>query len=288
MVITKHIMSNEEASQNIGQEVVFEILSNPVKRSILRILGERGEVSFTELKTELKTSTGNLYYNLDGMAGFVTKNEKRKYMLTEKGQKLYRFMIDEDARVRSMLMEKKGFLAYIEKYVLPVLVPENIVAILYNEKTLSLIGLVAAFLGGLVSSVATSRAIFMLDQLFLPASMQLLGIAMYLIGVAMLVGVIELAQRILGGHTKWSLEYIAAVFVATLPLSLFNLLESLLPLDVFILNILFRIIQIFAMGLLTATLSVFRGLPKDRAFICVFGAYYSSFMLSLGLQRMLP
>jgi len=63
MVITKRIMSNEEASQNIGQEVVFEILSNPVKRSILRILGERGEVSFTELKTELKTSTGNLYYN---------------------------------------------------------------------------------------------------------------------------------------------------------------------------------------------------------------------------------
>jgi DNA-binding transcriptional ArsR family regulator len=281
-------MSNEEAAQSISHEKVFEILSNPVKRSILRILGERGEVSFTELRTELKTSTGNLYYNLDGMTGFIAKNEKRKYTLTEKGLKLYRFMIDEDARVRTILTEKRGVLACIEKYFIPALVPESLVAALYSEKLLSLVTLVTALLGGAISSVATLRAIFMLDQLFLPSSLQLLGAPIYFSGAALLISIVEVAQRILGGHTKWSLEYIAAIFIATLPLSMFNLLESLLPLDVLTLNILFRITQALALGLLTAALSVFRGLPKDRAFISAFIAYYASYIASLVLQRLLP
>ncbi|ABL78171.1 DUF7347 domain-containing protein [Thermofilum pendens] len=280
-------MRGDVSTDALEYEKVYEILGNPLKRSILRILGERGEASFTELKSSLKTSTGNLYYNLDGMEGFVTKNEKRRYTLTEKGIRLYRFMLEEDARLRNIVAEKRGFAALVEKYFLPVIVPESLAAAFYHERSLSLVILGASLLLGALPSALGAQVVFMMDQLALPYRLIPLGFFFFVLGALVLLLVVELVQRVLGGHGGYSVDYLGAFFASLLPVYAFNVLQAALPWDPFTLSLLYRLVQVPTLGLLTATLAVYKRLPRDRAFIASFVAYYSSYMASMMLQRIL-
>jgi hypothetical protein len=50
-------------------------------------LFENGSLSFTELKSELKISTGSLYYHLSVLSEFVEQDPKRKYFFKRRRQK---------------------------------------------------------------------------------------------------------------------------------------------------------------------------------------------------------
>ncbi len=45
----------------VKSKLLYEILSNPIRIKIIELLFENGSLSFTELKNELKISTGSLY-----------------------------------------------------------------------------------------------------------------------------------------------------------------------------------------------------------------------------------
>jgi DNA-binding transcriptional ArsR family regulator len=65
---------------------VHNALANPIRRQIVRILRERGKVSFKELRDALKISVGALYQHLDSLEGFVAQGLDRKYVLTDDGR----------------------------------------------------------------------------------------------------------------------------------------------------------------------------------------------------------
>ncbi len=68
--------------------IIFQVLSHQMRRTILKILAlDTKGVSYTELVTELGLSTGKLNYHLEQLAGFVEKNEERRYVLTPLGKK---------------------------------------------------------------------------------------------------------------------------------------------------------------------------------------------------------
>lgn len=70
------------------ESIVFQVLSHPMRRTILKIIAYRqGEISYTDLITELNLSTGKLNYHLEQLGGLVGKNEKRYYILTPLGKK---------------------------------------------------------------------------------------------------------------------------------------------------------------------------------------------------------
>lgn len=76
-------------TEKLGRDHVFHILRSPVRRGIIRILGEKGQLSFTDLrKTFPEISVGTLYYHLDLLSQIVAQNSERRYVLTEEGKKI--------------------------------------------------------------------------------------------------------------------------------------------------------------------------------------------------------
>ncbi len=266
--------------QDPDLEQVYMILGNPYMRAILRTIGEKGEVSFSELKSAVGTSTGNLYYNLDKLKGFIAKNDRRRYVLTDKGVRLYKFIQENEVRIRSLMSERRGFHAILEKYIVPVLVPESLASFLYSEVKPSFIMIFAYLFSVILVSVHGSFVCFGLDQLF-PPPVPGVRIALTLAGLVILILTLEVSSRLMGGERRIGVDYIATLLTSTLPLSF----SALLPLDIFYVNLLFRVIQVMVICFLTATLKVYKRLPAERAFISVFTAYYASYNLALVIQR---
>ena len=78
------MFDQEEQIENI----LYQALSHPMRRTILKILGSRPEgVSYSELINELGLSTGKMNYHLEQLGGFAAKNEERRYILTPFGRK---------------------------------------------------------------------------------------------------------------------------------------------------------------------------------------------------------
>jgi len=69
---------------------LFEVLSHRIRRVVLESIAEKGPRSFTELMedTDVK-DTGTLTFHLRKMAGFIRKNERGDYELTDLGRRAY-------------------------------------------------------------------------------------------------------------------------------------------------------------------------------------------------------
>ena len=70
-------------SENKIENIVFQALAHPVRRTILKIVASSVKgISYTELITELGLSTGKLNYHLEQLQGLTEKNNERLYVLT--------------------------------------------------------------------------------------------------------------------------------------------------------------------------------------------------------------
>ncbi len=69
---------------------LYGIVSHPLRRQIVELLGDEGPLGFTQIKNRLKARVGTLYYHFDMLAGLVTQNPDKQYMLTEAGREAYR------------------------------------------------------------------------------------------------------------------------------------------------------------------------------------------------------
>jgi len=265
-------------------ERIYSILGNSYRRKIIYFLGERGEASFTELKKHLGTSTGNLYYNLDGLAGFVTKNERKKYQLTSEGQRLYKFLVENEARLRTLL-ESSGRSRLLQR-LLGLLVPEEHMATLYGQRALSASAAALSLAVMLSTPLLSGRAFFMLDVIEVAAA-PYFGVALSSLGVACLVAVLVLVSRLLGGAGKVSLSFVGMVLLSLLPLEAAVMLSTLID-DVLLRSLLHRVVQALILGPLTSSVKISERLPGDRAFISVFAAFYVSFVAGMVLQRLIP
>jgi predicted transcriptional regulator len=70
------------------ENVTFQALSHPIRRTIIRIIQSRKQgISYTELITELSLSTGKLNYHLEQLKGLLEKSSNQYYVLTSLGKK---------------------------------------------------------------------------------------------------------------------------------------------------------------------------------------------------------
>ena len=83
----------------------YTILGHPLRRRLIKILGELGYASFTDLKLTLKVSVGTLYYNLDLLEDLVTQDRSKRYVLTPKGEIAYRLLAESEEKLVSLGIE---------------------------------------------------------------------------------------------------------------------------------------------------------------------------------------
>lgn len=103
----------------------------------MKVLGQVGHASFTDLKSTLNVSVGTLYYNLDLLEGLVTQDRSKRYILTPKGEIAYRLLLESEEKLVSLGVEaekRAGWFRMLSK----VFVVRGLFSYLYASPRLSL------------------------------------------------------------------------------------------------------------------------------------------------------
>ncbi|MCW4002707.1 MAG: hypothetical protein NWE95_02195 [Candidatus Bathyarchaeota archaeon] len=70
-----------------GEHSIYYVLNDETRRRLILALKDKKEVAYTDLLNALQIeNTGRLNYHLKVLEGFVSKNSKGNYVLTEKGK----------------------------------------------------------------------------------------------------------------------------------------------------------------------------------------------------------
>ncbi len=295
-------MPSNEVDDAPSFEEVYSILGNPVKRRIIELLAERGAMSFSELKRELGTSVGALYYNIDGLKGFVDKDSSsRKYVLTSKGHALYRAVKEGDEAIRRALSarERRKAVKVIDKYVLPILVPQRLFVPLYRNTLLSALTLILTASIGAAASLLTRLPLklieieqvpllFPRDLLSLTLQPEVLLAVEFAVSLLASTLIVLLIPRLAFGARAPPLSAAAGVAVSQLPLYAYMLIHYALTglqypyvpyTTMLALALALRLLQAVTLGLLTAAVSVFCETSRERGFLVASLILYSSFLL---------
>ncbi|MHA1872913.1 MAG: DUF7347 domain-containing protein [Candidatus Heimdallarchaeaceae archaeon] len=113
----------------------MKLFSNQTRRDLLKLLGESGGLSFTNIKEELGLTDGRLYFHLKKLEGYIEKDAQNNYKLTSEGKKTY------DTLFFSHMVEKKKFEEDVSSKSLNKLFPEDIVYYFIGTKVRSMIEL---------------------------------------------------------------------------------------------------------------------------------------------------
>jgi DNA-binding transcriptional ArsR family regulator len=73
--------------EEVDWSSLHKILGDATRRNILQVLAEKEALSYTEIMTLLRvTNTGRLNYHLKALGSLISKDDRGRYYLTEKGQ----------------------------------------------------------------------------------------------------------------------------------------------------------------------------------------------------------
>ena len=267
---------------------LYAILSHPMRREIIRILGERGVVGFTELRRLLKTSVGTLYYHFDVLGDLITQDERRKYRLTERGRLAYRTLMGEGEGLKAeeemgparaflaSLLAPRGLFTHL--YSSPLrFVPQAAMILIYGAWAFSQSGLepVGIFI---TPRAAASSSLVMVE---------------FLVGWLAISLFSEFLSLLLFGRRGGELDLLVGIAFSLLPLLVF---PSLLLLNINLglglplagnpaLDILFFILQAWTLCLLTTAIASAKGLRIDRAAIISLTVLYLNIGYILLLRR---
>ena len=125
----------------------YSVLGHPLRRSIIKVIGETGEVGFTEMMKKLKVSVGTLYYNIDLMEGLVAQNKLKKYVLTPKGEIAYRLLQESEEKLISQGVKGEKSSGWYS--ILGTLTMHRLFLFLYESPRLSLPSAVAILIYGM-------------------------------------------------------------------------------------------------------------------------------------------
>ncbi|RLG63757.1 hypothetical protein DRO02_05980 [archaeon] len=94
----------------------YRILGNIVRKRIIELLGEHGELGVKELKELLGIGTGTLYFHLKELSDYIEKTPERKYRLSRKGLALYYELRGIPAPTAATLLDKFTFVTFSFKF----------------------------------------------------------------------------------------------------------------------------------------------------------------------------
>jgi hypothetical protein len=71
---------------------VMRVVDHPTRKRIIELLGSKGSLTWKGISGELGVGTGALYYHIDALEGIVTRDGSKKYLLTDFGIQVYRYL----------------------------------------------------------------------------------------------------------------------------------------------------------------------------------------------------
>ena len=256
---------------------VLVALGHEKRRRIVRLLGERGALSVSELKREMKISTGSLYHNISLLGDLVGQEKDRKYVLTERGRRVNELL---NSGVLSEAREPfGGRLRGLADF----LIPRWFFLSLAESKFAMIAIMTMVLVGGAFLAYPTNSTIVLLmvertnsnqilQSLSLPIS--------WLVVSTILLAVF--ARRDFTSQSSRS--FISSSAISYIPQVLYLVLEASFRGTVIGSPILFDVASLLFSGLgvcmLSAALSVNLKVPTRSALIACFVVFYVSSVLS--------
>ena len=279
---------------------VYTVLGSPIRRRIILLLAEKGPLTFSELKREIKVGVGTLYYNLDGLKGFVERGKGKKYYLTKRGRALYEFIREGNERIRGLMREKPRLRMLLENPIVGALTSTRLIVPLYGNSKLSLLVLAASLLLGLITVSVSRLELVLLEVRLTPlfSFKNILGLYVspeaYLIlelflSVALSVAILHLAAHVLTGHSQVRPGFVSAISLSFIPIYFYMFLQYLatgyeypaIPVRTALtLAVTLRLLQLVALGMISASVSVFYRTSRERGFLVAALLLYTSFLLN--------
>jgi len=255
---------------------LYGIVSHPLRRKIVEVLGGEGPTSFTTLKKRVDAKVGTLYYHLDMLKGLVSQDSQKRYQLTTVGADAYARLqsseyVESSSLLAQNLGERRGGLERVARFfalgpLWPVLVLDTI---LPKIGSIALVGL-GAFLA--YQARLETVLLFLNPMLTSSTLLSIEFITSWIIvyGIADLVGTFWFHRN--GEH----LALLMATGYALTPLLGFSVWWNLViyysfrtPLvSTFVFSrILLIILQVWSLGLLAEAVSAVKGLRLERAVV---------------------
>lgn len=284
----------------IDLETVYSVLEDPVKRKIITLLAERGPLRYRDLQRELGISAGSFYYNVSVLRsqGYVSQDENRRYALTEKGVTLYKALKNGGEVIKHAFTSRR-VISLIDKYFMTLVVPVHPILKLHKNSLLSVAVLLICTTSGLAITLTTKLSLKVIEiepiPLQQPKSLgqvtlqpEVLLVLDYTASLILCALITYLTAHLLTGRHPPPLSFLAGVAFSQVPLQAYMVIQYLLtgtsypsiPEQTFIvLATALRILQIFVLGLLTATVAVCYETSRERGFLTASAVLYSSFLL---------
>lgn len=100
------------SSKKQSSPEIWKSLSNKIRRDLLRFIGEKNTVSFTEIQERFQMKVGTLYHHLDTLGSLITQDSSKRYLLTEKGKRSYA-LIEEELDVSASSQQLSGTFSFL-------------------------------------------------------------------------------------------------------------------------------------------------------------------------------
>ncbi|MGQ9514357.1 MAG: winged helix-turn-helix domain-containing protein [Thermoproteota archaeon] len=260
---------------------VLIALGHEKRRRIVQLLGERGALSVSELKREMKVSTGSLYHNISLLGDLLSQDRDRRYVLTEKGRRINELL---SSGVLSEVREPFGGRL---RSLMNLLIPRWIFLSL-SESRLARISIMAAVIVGWIALAYPTKSTIMLLLVERTGSnliLQSLSLPLSWLAVSSIL-LIVFARRDL--RSANSLKFLSCSAISYLPQVLYLVLERALsgtavgnllgnPIIFGVASLLFSGVGVC---LLSAALVVNLKVPIRSALIACFVIFYTSSVLS--------
>jgi len=271
--------------KNEGEDVsrIYSAVSHPFRKRIIEVIGEKGWSTFTELKKELHTTVGTLYYHIDMLKGLITQDERKRYVLTERGKLAYKLLVSDEERFRAVgLIEKKAsargpfgrFYASLKGFVLPIrlfeLVYTNPVRMIPEALLIIGFGAWLSAASGLEPIMLFYHNPFMVSPLII--------VLQYVLSWLVIFALCEFFtflffKRGRGGE----LALLVGCAFSLLPLDIFPVvwfLSAKTGPSFYFLSAVMFLLQAWSLGLLTSTVCLSKGLRPDKgALVSILIAY---------------
>lgn len=203
---------------------VYSILKHPIRLKILEILAGKEAVSFTELKNTLSIGTGKIYYHLDALGPFIMQNEKRQYLLSKDGKRVYHFIVSSKDKLSTLEITEPG-LNKLAKGVFLALFPKSYFAVLMDKPTLQLIGAVCLMmLGGWITMMASLNPTML--SLTFTSTPSINIITLFIAGWVGIFILSDLLSALIFRRTKNHLGLLVSSAHAFIPLIIFSIISA--------------------------------------------------------------
>lgn len=266
-------MSKEAKELNLFR--IYKLLEHPVRREIIRFLGEEELLGFKEFKERLQINVGALYYHFDVLGSLITQDENRKYMLTDLGKMTYQFLTSKKEQLKEFeVRERARALSSgnrISRYAKTIFFPFGFFVSLYQspKRHLAEVVLILAFGSWLMIETKLEPVLFFSN--FGTSSSPIIVIARLLIGLLVVIVVSEAISRTLFRRTGGNLNLLIGASFSQLPIFLFPMLllleewNLIVFRDPFWTGIVQFFLQAWSLCVLTSAISLSKGLRMEKA-----------------------